>query len=595
MVQASHRGAIGVNPSAFSLAGRGVFFVLTARWRTVSAMKSEHAKNAAISTLVGATLVVGVITLAPGWGNEGPRPTPGAAGRAMAAVGAGAPSSLLDLTALIEDRERWVRAHPRDEESWAVLGSAYVERGSRLAEPAYYTQAEEALQRSLDVLPGEEGNVDALVGLASLANARHDFAKARTLGESAVEQKPKRWTAYQVLIDAYSGLGDYKAMNKAMDKLTKLHPGAQTLGRMAEVYRERGWREDAAAKAYDAVGSAESPAEKAVALHRLGDLAWERGEPEEAIEEYDMALKLAPDHHPSLASRGRALAALGRTDEAFRDYQSAFDRAQLPEYALEAGELYQSLGLDGDASSQYEKLRKRGVRAGIDGVNEELVLGLFEADHGDPQTAVQRLQAEWDRGHRSMYVADALGWALYRTGRATDALPYAKTATDQGLRSPLFAYHRGEIERALDLPGPARRHLGEALRINPYFSPLLAPAAREALDVLGEPPPGGPEDVLGYDPEEMEMEMEAGPDSASPSASASASASASGEGATSADQEASPPSDGRPSDAASESEEASPPSDGRPSDAAPVTPSSPEQSVEAAEPSASPTPSRESE
>lgn len=570
-----------------------MFFVLTAHWRTVSAMKSEHVKNAAISTLVGATLVVGVITLAPGWGNEGPRPTPGAAGRAMAAVGAGAPASLLDLTALIEDRERWVRAHPRDEESWAVLGSAYVERGSRLADTAYYSKAEEALQRSLDVLPGEEGNADALVGLAALANARHDFTKARRLGESAVEQKPKRWTAYQVLIDAYSGLGDYKAVGKAMDKLTKLHPGGQTLGRMAQVYRDRGWREDAAAKAYDAVGSAEAPAEKAVALHRLGDLAWERGEPEEAIEEYDRALKLAPDHHPSLASRGRALAALGRTDEAFRDYQSALDHAQLPEYALEAGELYQSLGLDGDAVSQYEKLRKRSERAGIDGVNEELVLGLFEADHGDPQTAVQRLQAEWDQGHRSMYVADALGWALYRSGMATDALVYAKTATDQGLRSPLFAYHRGEIERALDLPGPARRHLGEALRINPYFSPLLAPAARDALDALGEPPPGGPNDVLGYDPEEMETE--AGPDSASGSGSGSDSGSGPGEGAASADEEASPPPDGRPSDAASESEQASPPSDGSRSDAAQVNQPSPEQSVETAEPSASPTPSQERE
>ncbi|HZX37448.1 MAG TPA: tetratricopeptide repeat protein [Streptomyces sp.] len=558
-------------------------------------MKSEHVKNAAISTLVGATLIVGVITLAPGWGNEGPRPTTGAAGRAMAAVGAGAPASLLDLKALIEDRERWVRAHPRDEESWAVLGSAYVERGSRVADTAYYPKAEEALQRSLDVLPGDEGNADALVGLAALANARHDFTKARRLGERAVEQKPKRWTAYQVLIDAYSGLGDYKAVGKAMDKLTKLHPGGQTLGRMAQVYRDRGWREDAAAKAYDAVGSAEAPAEKAAALHRLGDLAWERGEPEEAIEEYDRALKLAPDHHPSLASRGRALAALGRTDEAFHDYQAALDHAELPAYALEAGELYSSLELDGDAASQYEKLRKRSERAGIDGVNEELVLGLFEADHGDPQSAVQRLQAEWDRGHRSIYVEDALGWALYRAGRATDALTYAKSATEQGLRSPLFAYHRGEIERALGLSGPARRHLGEALRINPYFSPLLAPAAEEALEELGEPPPGGPNDVLGYDPEEMEAEAEAEPDSGSGSDSASDSASASGEGATPADEEASPPSEGRPSDAASENEEASPPSDRSSSDAAQETQPSPEQSVEAAEPSASPTPSQQSE
>ncbi|MGW3628132.1 tetratricopeptide repeat protein [Streptomyces sp. NPDC000880] len=572
-------------------------------------MKSEHVKNAALGTLVGATLAVGAITLAPGWGNEGPRPTPGAAGRAAAAVDSGAPASLLDLTALIADRERWVRAHPRDEESWAVLGSAYVERGSRLAEPAYYTQAEEALQRSLDVLPGDEGNVDALVGLAALANARHDFAKARTLGESAAEQKPKRWTAYPVLIDAYSGLGDYEAVGTAMDKLTKLRPGAQTLGRMAQVYRDRGWREDAAAKAYDAVGSAETPAEKAAALHRLGDLAWERGEPAEAIEQYDRALKLAPDHHPSLGSRGRALAALGRTDEAFHDYESALDHAQLPEYALEAGELYQSLGLDGDATSQYEKLHSRSERAGIDGVNEELVLGLFEADHGDPQTAVRRLQAEWDRGHQNMHVADALGWALFRTGRATDALPYAKTATDQGLRSPLFAYHRGEIERALDLAGPARRHLSEALRINPYFSPLLAPAAREALDVLGEPPPGGPKYVTGYESEEMETDWDwasesesesesdwgSGSDSGSDWGSGSGSDSGSGEGAALEDEQVSAPSDGR-SDAPPENEEASPPPDGMPLDAAQETQSPSErQSVETVEAPASPTSSQESE
>ena len=223
----------------------------------------------------------------------------------------------------------------------------------------------------------------------------------------------------------------------------------------------------------------------------------------EALEQYDLALKLAPDHHPSLASRARALAALGRTDEAFRDYESALGMVRLPEYALAAGELYQSLGLDGDAETLYDHLRDEADRSersdgtDADGVDDDIVLGLFEADHGDPAAAVRRLQAEWDRGHRSMYAADALGWALYRADRPKEALPYAKKATEQGLRSALFTYHRAEIERALKMTGPARRHLEEALRINPYFSPLLAPQARDALDVLGEPPPGGPKDVTG--------------------------------------------------------------------------------------------------
>ncbi len=120
-------------------------------------------------------------------------------------------------------------------------------------------------------------------------------------------------------------------------------------------------------------------------------------------------------------------------------------------------------------------------------------LGLLDADHGDPVAAVARLRAEWARGHRSVGAADALGWALFRAGRAKEALEYAKRATEEGLRSALFSYHRGEIERALELRGPARRHLAEALRINPSFSPLHAPRAEAALAALGEPPDELPE------------------------------------------------------------------------------------------------------
>jgi tetratricopeptide (TPR) repeat protein len=486
-------------------------------------MKCETLKNAAVGSLVAATLVTGVIFLSPGWGEDAPPPAPGPVARARAAAGTGSVASLADLTALIRDREMWLRLHPRDEESWAVLGSAYVERGNRLAETADYPKAESALRRSLKVLPGERGNVDALVGLAALANARHDFAEARTLGERATKLKPKRWTAYPPLIDAYNGLGDVKAAGRAMDTLMELHMCPPVLGRAAQIYWNRGWREDAAATAYDAMMRAETPAEKADALHRLGELAWERGEPAEAVEHYDAALRAVRDHDRSLAGRARALAALGRTDEAFRDYQAALEYLPLPEYALEAGELYESLGLDGDARTQYELLRARAARAGVHGVNEELVLARFEADHGDPTSAVRRLQREWRRGHRSVYVADAMGWALYRAGRANAALPFAKRAMDQGLRSALFAYHRGEIERSLDLPGPARRHLAEALRTNPYFSPLLAAQARDALTALGEPPEGGPKDVMGYEREEVAApESEGATDAGSDASSGSA-------------------------------------------------------------------------
>ncbi|MEU0278078.1 tetratricopeptide repeat protein [Streptomyces sp. NPDC088147] len=514
----------------------------------MNAMKTEQVRQvrrAALAVGVGAVLVGGVLLFVP---DEDRAPEQGPEARARAAVGVGAPAALSDLTALIRERENWLRTHPEDGQAWAVLGSAYVERGVAAADPAYYPKADRALQRSLAVQPGgpgegqargagsgsasesgagsgsgtgkdgrgaedgkpgkgsRAGNPEALMGLASLANARHDYVAARRWGESVRTQRPEAWTSYPVLIDAYTGLGDYKAAGRALEKLRALHSGAPVLIRAAEVYRDRGRSEDAVAKATDAAARAGSPAERAKALDTLGELALERGEPTEALGHYEAALTAARGRAQSLAGRARALASMGRADEATREYQTALAKLPRPEYALDLGELYDSLGLDGDAQTQYETLRERAERAQGHGVNEELVLGRFEADHGDPKAAVARLRAEWAQSHRNMEVADALGWALYRAGQGREALAYATKATEPGRRSALFSYHRGEIERSLGMYGAARRHIEEALRTDPQFSPLLAPQAREALDALGEPEEGGPKDFYGSGPEKPTLE-----------------------------------------------------------------------------------------
>ncbi|MEV0037212.1 tetratricopeptide repeat protein [Streptomyces sp. NPDC050804] len=511
-------------------------------------MKTEQVRQvrrAALAAGVGAALVGGVLLFVP----DHDRPavlSPEA--RAMAAAGSGAPASLADLTALIRDREAWLRTHPKDGEAWAVLGSAYVERGSRQGNSAYYPKADQALQRSLATVaeaddraaagrpaqggadggedgkagePAEYGNPAALVGLARLANARHDFATARKWAETVRKQRPDDWTPYPVLIDAYSGLGEYKAAGEALDRLKELHSGTPVLERAAAVYRELGRHEDATAKATEAAATADTPEEKAEALHTLGRLSWDQGRPAKALDHYDAALAAAHAHPASMAGRARALAALGRTDEAYQVYEAALGKLPLPEYALELGELYDSEGLTGDAQTQYEWLRERVGKAQAHGVNEQLVLARFETDHGDPEGAVVRLTAEWTRSHRSMYVADALAWALHRAGRSDEALAYARKATRQGLRNALFSYHLGEIERTLGMRGPARRHIEEALRINPYFSPLLAPKAREALNVLenvsgGGPMSGsmsGPKNTRGQDVREQDLR---GPDVSGP-------------------------------------------------------------------------------
>jgi tetratricopeptide (TPR) repeat protein len=262
----------------------------------------------------------------------------------------------------------------------------------------------------------------------------------------------------------------------------ELRTGPAVMARAAAVYRDRGWREDAAAMLSDAVARAQAPAEQAAYLERAGQLAWERGDRGAALRHFQEAVRLDPDQRAAFAGQGRALAALGRTTEALNAYRVAFAKQPRPEYALELGELYEFLGLPDAARVQYDLLRDRVREAAAGGADEELVLGRFEADHGDPAAAVRRLRAEWRR-QPGTEVADALGWALHRAGRHEEALRFAVRATDPerggGVRSALYAYHRGMVERALERYGPARRHLQEALRVNPYFSPLQARTARE--------------------------------------------------------------------------------------------------------------------
>ncbi|WP_327729485.1 hypothetical protein OG250_26975 [Streptomyces sp. NBC_00487] len=434
--------------------------------------------------VVGCLVLGGVLMVVPpdggdgdgGGGDGGGRAArvvgaAGPEGRARAVMTAGAPAALPAVASVVREREARVRDRPRDHTSWAVLGVAYTERARRTGAVADYPKAERALRTSLRLRP--TGNVDALEGLAALANARRDFRAAKHWGEEAVRVAPERWTSYALLIDAYDGLGRYKAARAALGRLLTLNSGPAARARAAQVYWDQGAREDAATTIADAAASETTPVGPSAAAAawwvRAGELAWERGEAAQSLR-YCEAAGSEPEAD---ACRGRALAALGRTAQGVRAYRVALSRRPSAQVALRLGELYASLGRAGEARKQYGVVRTLVARAAGAGVNESLVLGALEADHGDPEVAVRVLRAEWER-QPGLRVADALAWALHRAGKDEEALGFARRATDRArggeVRSAAYACHRGVIERALGLAAPARRHLAEARRLNPYFS-----------------------------------------------------------------------------------------------------------------------------
>ncbi|MFI5807761.1 tetratricopeptide repeat protein [Streptomyces sp. NPDC051561] len=455
---------------------------------------SPLVRRVAVASLVVAVIAAGGIVLTRSERPERPAAKP--------VAGAPAAGSLTVLTAR-------TRTNPRDDGAWSALGTALIEKGARAADATFYPRAEAALKRSLSLRTADRGNLAAMLGMAQLAYSRGDFGEARRFGEMAQLRAPGQWATYSLLIDVYGRLGDPKAAGRAAEELMEKRGGAAALGWTAQTYRDKGWREDAAVLLSQAAMEAQEAPEKAEQLRRAAELAWERGDLKESLGFFDASLALDRKQGATVAGRARVLAAMGRTAQAVKAYRAALALAPRPEYSLELGELTEATGEEGDGAAQFGVVRAQVEHDREQGVSGALVLGRLEADHGDAEAAVELLREEFSR-HPGAEVADALGWALHRTGDDEAALEYARRAAKEGVRSALFLYHRGEIERGTGDYGAARRHLAEALRVNPVFSPLWAPRAQASLDRLGEPPEGGPRHVWPYRPKVRKSESTGG-------------------------------------------------------------------------------------
>ena len=389
------------------------------------------------------------------------------------------------LTAAIAAAQQRLAEVPGDYVTWAQLGSAYVEQARITADPAYYDKADGALQQSLALRP--EGNDAALAGQGALANARHDFAAARDAADRALAINPYSATAWGVLTDARTQLGDYPGATEALDRMLELKPGIASFTRASYDAELHGDLVNARSALEQALAATSGGSDEAYCRTYLGALAFAQGDLEEAGHQYTEGLVADPGEPTLLLGKARVDAAQGDVDRAVTGFQAVVDARPLPENFVEYGEYLESLGREEDAQQQFAVVGTVRQLFAANGVSDDLSAALFAADHGDPVTAVAAAQAEYGR-RQNIDSQDALAWALHSAGRDAEALPLAQQATSLGGASALFRYHRGAIEAALGQVDQARATLAEALDTNPHFSPLLAPRAQQLLASLGGRP-----------------------------------------------------------------------------------------------------------
>jgi tetratricopeptide (TPR) repeat protein len=390
------------------------------------------------------------------------------------------------MTGSLEDEIAALQAHlsaqPDDAHALASLGIAYSQEAVHAGDPSYYPKAEEALQRSLAIQPAD--NVDALVGLGVVANARHDFADGVRYGQEAAQIQPDTAHILGVVGDGLLELGRYREAFATFDRMVRMRPDIASYARLSYGRELRGDVPGAMRAMQRAFQAAGTPDDAAWVSYQLGELSFRSGHVAAAEHAYRRSIAFAPTYIPPHAGLARVAWSRGEVDQAIRGYRWVVARYPLPEHVVALADLYTVAGRSRQANDTYALARAEAELFRANGVNVDVEQAVFEADHGDPATALADARAGWS-ARKSIGAADALAWSLYRNGRYRSAARSERSALHLGTLDAMYRYHAGMIALALHDVATARHDLSLALAINPNFSILGSTIAQRTLDRVG--------------------------------------------------------------------------------------------------------------
>jgi tetratricopeptide (TPR) repeat protein len=384
--------------------------------------------------------------------------------------------------AQIETLQERIRINAEDWQAYSQLGLAYLQKARETGDPSYYQKTQEALDKALSFQPDDYASISAS---GALALARHEFLSASEWGERAVKINPDRSYAYGVMADAQIELGRYAEAVETLQRMVNLRPDMSSYSRVSYIRELHGDTTGALEMMQLAVDSGVPNAENTAWVRtQLGNLYLNTGDLERAEIEYQRTLQGRPDYVYAIAGLGRLRAAQGKMDEAIKLLTHAVAIMPMPEFVITLGDLYQATGQQAAAEAQYKLVGAIEKLYRANGVDMDMEIALFHADHDEQITETVLLARKAYANRPSIHGADALAWALYKNGSYDEARKYSDEALQLKTKDALKLFHAGMIALQLGDEAQARDYLEQALTINPRFSILYSDEARTTLETL---------------------------------------------------------------------------------------------------------------
>jgi tetratricopeptide (TPR) repeat protein len=407
----------------------------------------------------------------------------------FSAVAAFAQSPSVPAAAKISPAERGIaqankliEKNPKNFEAYNALALALSRRARETSDVKYYTQAEEALQKSFEISPnnfdGDRTHVWLLLG-------KHEFAAALDEAKKLNKKMPDDVMTYGFLTDANVELGNYKDAEAAAQWMLDLRPGNLPALTRAAYLRELFGDIDGASELMDMAFQSTPPSEtedRAWVLTQLAHLKLAVGKTEEAEKLLARALTMFPGYHYALGNLAKVRILEKRYDEAIQLLKERYQAAPHAENLYEVAEALELAGRTEEARKAFAEFDQKSLletnRA--DNSNRELIFYYADYSH-EPARALEVANKESARRH-DVYTLDSYAWALYANGQYHEARKQMQIALEPGIHDARLFWHAGKIALKDGDRVSAEHYLRQSANLNT----LGSDEARAALADLSQ-------------------------------------------------------------------------------------------------------------
>jgi Flp pilus assembly protein TadD len=355
---------------------------------------------------------------------------------------------------------------PTEYAGYNLLATALARRAQETSDLSFYTQAEHAVKKSLEIAPN---NFDAEKIQVSILLGEHKYPAALEAAQALNKRVPDDVMVYGLLADADMELGNYNDAETAAQWMLNLRPGnLPALTRAAhlrEIFGDTEGANELLEMAYQSTPPTES-GERAWILTQMGHLRLASGNTDVADKFLQKALEFFPNYPSALGNLAQVRIAQKRYAEAVVLLQQRYQGATHAENLYDLAEALQLAGRAGEARNAFAEFETKLLLESGKPQNSNRELVFYYADYAHQPAKALKVALLEHAGRHDVYTLDAYAWALHVNGQNAEARKQIETALAVGIRDSKIFAHAGEIALTLGDRAAARNYLQEAVSLH---------------------------------------------------------------------------------------------------------------------------------